>query len=41
MTDARWLAQDGWVKMSQNINRTEVHYVRNTITDQVDDFKLK
>ncbi|WP_242688651.1 hypothetical protein [Photorhabdus tasmaniensis] len=30
MTDKRWPASDGWVKMSQNINGIEVHYVRNT-----------
>lgn len=41
MTDPRWPASDGWVKMSQRINGTEVHYVRNTITGAVDDFKFK
>ena len=41
MTDPRWLAKDGWVKMSQNVNGNEIHYVRNTITGQVDDFKFK
>ena len=30
----------GWVKMSQNINGTEIHYVQNTITGAVDDFKF-
>jgi filamentous hemagglutinin len=40
MTDARWPAEDGWVKMSQNINGTEIHYVRNTVTGAVDDFQF-
>jgi len=40
MTDARWPAAEGWVKMSQNINGTEIHYVQNTITGAVDDFKF-
>jgi filamentous hemagglutinin len=41
MGDLRWPASQGWVKMRQNINGVEVHYVLNTITDAVDDFKIK
>jgi len=41
MSDARWPSSDGWVKMSQNINGIEVHYVRNTKSGVVDDFKFK
>ncbi|MFC6933770.1 hypothetical protein ACFQHO_27745 [Actinomadura yumaensis] len=41
MTDARWPAKEGWVKMRQNVNGVEVHYVRNTRTGEVDDFKFK
>ncbi|EXU75337.1 VENN motif pre-toxin domain-containing protein, partial [Erwinia mallotivora] len=41
MTDKRWPREDGWVKMAQNINGVEIHYVRNTNTGQVDDFKFK
>ncbi|RCS56443.1 hypothetical protein DU000_12445 [Parvibium lacunae] len=41
MTDSRWPASDGWVKMSQNINGIEIHYLRNTNTGAVDDFKFK
>ncbi len=41
MTDKRWPREDGWVKMSQNINGVEIHYVRNTKTGQIDDFKFK
>jgi RHS repeat-associated protein len=43
MNDSKngWKASDGWVKMSQNINGVEVHYVRNTITTEVADFKFK
>ncbi len=40
MSDARWPAADGWVKMAQNVNGVEVHYVRNTVTGAVDDFKF-
>ncbi len=41
MTDPRWLEQDGWVKMSKNVNNIEIHYVYNTKTDAFDDFKFK
>jgi hypothetical protein len=40
MSDPRWTAGTGWSKMSQNINGTEIHYVRNAITGAVDDFKF-
>ena len=38
MTDARWPAAEGWVKMAQNVNGVEMYYVRNNITGAVDDF---
>jgi len=41
MTDPRWPATEGWVKMAQNINGTEIHYNRNMRTGQIDDFKIK
>jgi hypothetical protein len=46
MTDTRWPANKGWVKMSQNIKyengiKVEIHYVMNTITGEVADFKFK
>lgn len=41
MRDARWPASRGWVKMAQNINGVEVHYVYNTRTGVADDFKFK
>jgi filamentous hemagglutinin len=41
MTDPRWPAADGWVKMAQNVNGVEIHYVRNVRTGAVDDFKFK
>jgi len=41
MTDSRWPGSDGWVKMTQNVNGVEIHYVRNTNTGAVDDFKFK
>jgi hypothetical protein len=41
MTDPRWPGSDGWVKMTQNVNGIEIHYVMNRTTGQVDDFKFK
>ena len=41
MTDSRWPATDGWVKSAQNINGIEIHYVRNSVTGAIDDFKFK
>ncbi|MEZ4736341.1 MAG: polymorphic toxin-type HINT domain-containing protein [Caldilineaceae bacterium] len=41
MTDPRWPAQDGWVKMAQNHNGIEIHYTYNTITGAFDDLKFK
>ena len=44
MTDARWPESDGWVKMQQIIRPVgkpiNVHYVFNTRTGAVDDFKI-
>jgi hypothetical protein len=39
MGDPRWPAKDGWVKM-RNADNT-VHWVQNTKTGAVDDFKFK
>jgi hypothetical protein len=39
MTDPRWPAADGWVKMQQKVNGVNIHYVRNG--SLVDDFKFK
>jgi filamentous hemagglutinin len=25
MSDPRWMARDGWVKMTQNVNGIEIH----------------
>jgi len=45
MTDPRWPASDGWLKMQQIIrpggDKINVHYVYNPRTGQVDDFKIK
>jgi len=41
MNDPTWPGSQGWVKMSQNVNGVEVHYVENTVTGEVDDFKFK
>jgi RHS repeat-associated protein len=39
MGDPRWLASDGWVKMRNADN--SVHWVQNSKTGEVDDFKFK
>jgi len=39
MGDPRWPARAGWIKMEQRGN--QIHYVMNTITGAVDDFKFK
>lgn len=43
MTDPRWPASEGWVKMQQIIgeNKTNVHYLYNKTTGMIDDFKIK
>jgi hypothetical protein len=41
MSDPRWPADDGWVKMEQTVKGVEVHYVYNTRTGATDDFKFK
>ena len=41
MKDPRWPASQGWVKMRQNVNGVEVHYLRNTRTGALADFKFK
>jgi RHS repeat-associated protein len=41
MSDPNWLAEDGWVKMSQTIDDVEIHYVYNYETEMADDFKFK
>ena len=41
MHDDRWPKTDGWVKMSNNVNGIEIHYVYNEVTGLFDDFKFK
>lgn len=41
MNDPRWLASEGWVKMSNNVNGIEIHFVYNKITGAFDVFKFK
>jgi hypothetical protein len=40
MTDPRWPASKGWVKMSQTEAGVEIHYVYNTISRVAADFKF-
>jgi filamentous hemagglutinin len=46
ITDPRWPADDSWVKMQQLVDSGEsegkinVHYLQNTNTGAVDDFKI-
>jgi hypothetical protein len=41
MSDSRWPAEEGWVKMQQNVRGVTIHYVYNPVMDAVDDFKFK
>lgn len=41
MTDPRWPEAEGWVKMANNVNGVEIHFVYNNILQVVDDFKFK
>jgi hypothetical protein len=41
MTDPKWHTNKGWVKMARNIDKVEIHWVKNEITGAVDDFKFK
>lgn len=41
MTDPRWPAIDGWVKMASNVNGVEIHFLYNTVIHVFDDFKFK
>lgn len=40
LKDTRWPASEGWVKMQQVVNGVTIHYVRNTKTGEIDDFKF-
>ena len=45
LTDSRWLANDGWVKMQNIVKLSDgtkivIHFVYNTITKAFDDFKF-
>ena len=37
----RYPAKDGWIKMEQEVNGTKIHYIKNTKTGAVADFKFK
>ena len=41
MNDSRWMASDGWVKMSNNVDGIEIHFVYNVNTGEFYDFKFK
>jgi hypothetical protein len=41
MKDPRYPAKDGWIKMEQEVNGVKIHYIKNTITGAVADFKFK
>ncbi|WP_315450980.1 hypothetical protein [uncultured Treponema sp.] len=36
-----WFASDGWIKMAQNVNGIEIHYIHNTKTGIYTDFKFE
>lgn len=45
MTDPRWPASEGWVKMQQIVQTSKgtinIHYLYNQTLNIFDDFKLK
>jgi len=41
MSDKRWPAKDGWMKMARNVNGVEIHFVYNARTGKFADFKYK
>lgn len=41
MTDPRWPGTDGWIKMANNVNGVEIHFVYNPRYRLFDDFKFK
>ena len=41
MRDVRWSGEMGWVKMGQEVNGVDIHYVLNVVDGAVDDFKFK
>jgi hypothetical protein len=41
MTDPIWPQKEGWKKYGQRINEIEIHYLRNSYSGAVDDFKFK
>ncbi|NHZ45285.1 hemagglutinin repeat-containing protein [Nitratidesulfovibrio liaohensis] len=41
MKDSRWPGQEGWIKMEKRNEDIIIHYVMNTETGAVDDFKIK
>jgi hypothetical protein len=41
MKDSRWPKEDGWVKMKQEVDDIEIHYVWNERTGWEDEFKFK
>ena len=40
MNDTRWPATEGWVKMANNVNGVEIHFVYNPTIHIFDDFKF-
>ena len=45
MTDPRWPAKEGWIKMARNFEfpdgtQVDIHYVYNKLLDVFDDFKF-
>lgn len=40
MNDPRWPSNEGWIKMANNVNGIEIHYVYNQTIKIFDDFKF-
>ncbi|MDM0087150.1 MULTISPECIES: hypothetical protein [unclassified Variovorax] len=41
LSDSRWPASEGWVKIRKNVNGIEIHYVKNKVSGAVDDLSLE
>lgn len=40
MTDPRWPQHEGWQKVTYYRHDVQIHFVRNDLTNEIDDFKF-
>ena len=41
LSDPRWPAEGGWVKMERKVNGVKIHWNLNKLTGEIDDMKIK